>query len=98
MPCLVNAVINDFIKAANMGDSINDMRVQNDEEAKTYADYYKELFDVISNLAIFYTYEGWNVERKKYIITNNLDDMKKMTEKLKEVNSLYNELKDGQED
>ncbi len=71
---------------------------ENDEEAKTYADYYKELFDVISNLAIFYTYERWDVERKKYIITDNLDDMKKMTEKLKEVNSLYNELKGGKED
>ena len=88
------------IEKDELGDLVKSMETnyENDEEAKTYADYYKELFDVISNLAIFYTYEGWNVERKKYIITNNLDDMKKMTEKLKEVNSLYNELKDGQED
>lgn len=34
----INAVINDFIKAANMGDSINDMRVQNAIFAKNNID------------------------------------------------------------
>lgn len=34
----INAVINDFIKAANMGDSINDMRVQNAIFAKNRID------------------------------------------------------------
>lgn len=34
----INAVINDFIKAANMGDSINDMRVQRTIFAKNDID------------------------------------------------------------
>lgn len=34
----INAVINDFIKAANMGDNINDMRVQNAIFAKNNID------------------------------------------------------------
>lgn len=34
----INAVINDFIKAANMGDNINDIRVQNAIFAKNNID------------------------------------------------------------
>lgn len=34
----INAVINDFIKAANMGDNINDMKVQNAIFAKNNID------------------------------------------------------------
>lgn len=65
-----------------------------DENTVFYHEFCKEMCDVLENLCVPYDYVGkWDIKEKDYQFTNNPEHVKKLTEKLKEINKLYNELK-----
>ena len=66
-----------------------------DEDQEKYNSFYKELLTLIENLCIDYNIEDWNYIRKDYVPSDYPnEDLVKFTKKIKEINSLYNELKE----
>ena len=60
-----------------------------------YDAFYKEALQMINNLFVDYDVIDYRSERKKYVVHDYPDDLVKLTEKLKEVNQLYEELKNS---
>ena len=67
----------------------------NPKEQENYNSFYKELLTLIENLCVNYNIEGWNYIKKDYLpIEYPTTDLIEFTKKIKEINSLYNTLKE----
>jgi hypothetical protein len=58
-----------------------------------YDEFYKESLKMLNNLFVESTVEDWKYERKKYVPNDYPDDLAILTEKIKEINQLYEDLK-----
>lgn len=74
----------------------NTMNNPPDKEQKNYNSFYKELLILIENLCIDYNIvNGWDYVRKDYVPSDYPnEDLTEFTKKIKEINSLYNTLKE----
>ena len=73
----------------------NAMNNPPDKEQENYNSFYKEILTLIENLCVNYNIEGWNYIKKDYLpIEYPITDLIEFTNKIKEINSLYNELKE----
>lgn len=73
----------------------NAMNNPPDTVQENYNSFYKELLTLIENLCVNYNIEGWKYIKKDYLpIEYPTTDLIEFTNKIKEINSLYNELKE----
>lgn len=66
------------------------------KEQNSYNEFFKEMLQMIDNLCIYYNTEDWNYIKKDYLpIEYPFTDLVEFTRKIKEINELYNKLKES---
>ena len=66
------------------------------EEQNSYNEFFKEMLQMIDNLCIYYNIEDWKYIKKDYLpVEYPFTDLVEFTKKIKEINELYNKLKES---
>ena len=66
------------------------------KEQDSYNEFFKEMLQMIDNLCIYYNTEDWKYIKKDYLpVEYPFTDLVEFTQKIKEINELYNKLKES---
>lgn len=73
-----------YIEVMNSDPSVDD---------KKWHTFCHELYNVLENFYIYYDTKDWKYEKKPYFVPEHIDDIMLFTEKLKELNTFFEQIK-----